>query len=80
MLDLRRHLGVGLVAERLCVSGVTVRRWIRSGKLPAVVRGSRMLVHPDDVAAFIRSARVEARPTLGAEGGAAEALRSLGVG
>jgi hypothetical protein len=44
------------------------------------VRGSRMLVHPDDVAAFIRSARVEARPTLGAEGGAAEALRSLGVG
>jgi excisionase family DNA binding protein len=81
MIDLRRHLSVPLAAARLGVSCPTLRRWVKAGMLPGVVRGSRVLIHPDDLGAFVKPARVEARPALSAEGGgAAELLKNLGVG
>ncbi len=80
MIDLRRHLSVPLAAARLGVSAPTVRRWVRSGELPAVRRGARVLIDPADLARFVRPAHTQARPALGAEGDAAVELKSLGVG
>ncbi len=80
MIDLRRHLPISLVAERLMVAPATVRRWVRTGKLAGIRRGGVVLIHPDDVAKFIQPAVAAARPAVGDEGEAAAALRNLGVG
>jgi len=45
-------------AERLGVSRQTVRRLISTGDLPSVRIGSRVLIRPGDIAAFI-DARVD---------------------
>ena len=41
------------VAQRLQIKPDTVRRWIRTGKLPAIELGGRLRVAPTDLQAFL---------------------------
>lgn len=76
--DLRRYVGVPAAARALACSPQSVRKWVREGKLPAVQRGSRILIHPDDLAAFVTAyTPPRAEP---AAGPAAAELLALGVG
>ena len=56
----QRLLKVQAVAETLDVEPPTVREWIASGELPAFRLSRRCLrVARDDLAAFLRSRRVD---------------------
>ena len=56
-------LPVDAVAERLGVSGWTVRTWLRQGRIPHFKLGRRVLVKVDDVQALLaQSYRPAARP------------------
>lgn len=46
------YLTVGQIAKTLKVHDVTVRRWIRDGKLQAMVVGNRYRVKPEWVDSF----------------------------
>lgn len=50
-------LSVMEAATRLGLSEETVRRYIRHGELSAIKFGRRVLVHPEDLDAFIDSCR-----------------------
>ncbi len=52
-----RLLSVAEVADQLGISIDQVRRYIRRKELTAVRFGRRVLVHPDDLVAFIESHR-----------------------
>jgi excisionase family DNA binding protein len=41
------------VANALCVSPHTVRKWVREGKLRPVRICRRLLFHPDEIARFV---------------------------
>jgi len=45
------------VAKALCVSGHTVRKWVREGKLRPVRICRRLLFDPAEVSRFLREAR-----------------------
>lgn len=78
-VDLRRHLNVAAAARMLACSPNSVRNWVKMGLLPAVRRGRRVLIHPDDLAGFVTCAAGGTTPTPGGTP-ASEELRSLGVG
>lgn len=46
------------VAERLQVSERTVRRWIKSGELPAYKPGREYRIIPSDLDAFLEARKV----------------------
>lgn len=48
-----RLLTLVRVAEALCVSPHTVRKWVREGKLQPVRICRRLLFHPAEVARFL---------------------------
>ncbi|MGH2496723.1 MAG: helix-turn-helix domain-containing protein [Ktedonobacteraceae bacterium] len=41
------------VAQRLQIKPDTVRRWIRTGKLPAIELGGRLRIDPKDLQMFL---------------------------
>jgi excisionase family DNA binding protein len=45
------------VAERCSVSVMTVSRWVRDGRIPALRFGKTIRFRPEDVDAFIEQAR-----------------------
>lgn len=49
MTKIPQTLPVDAVAERLGVSGWTVRTWLRQGRIPYFKLGRRVLVKVDDV-------------------------------
>lgn len=51
-------LTVEEVAAKLKVERESVRRWIRSGELPATKLGRVFRVHPDDLARFLDARKV----------------------
>jgi excisionase family DNA binding protein len=55
-------LSVAEVAERLSVSGATVRRWITQGRLGAVRAGGQWRVTRSDLGEFILEATEAATP------------------
>jgi excisionase family DNA binding protein len=46
------------VAERLQVSEMTVRRWVRRGELPAIKLGQQWRIRDDDLRDFLEARRV----------------------
>ena len=59
-METERWLSVQDVVERLGVHEQTVRRWIKTGDLPAYALGDRAgyRVAPDDLQAFLERRRV----------------------
>ena len=53
------YLKLAEVARRLDISEKTARRMVKAGKLPAVFIGNAYRVTEEDIAAYLRSARVE---------------------
>jgi excisionase family DNA binding protein len=51
------YLTVADVAKQLQISEDTVRRWIKTGKLPALKIGKEWRVAPDDLEAFLKQSR-----------------------
>jgi excisionase family DNA binding protein len=51
------YLTVEDVAKQLQVSTYTVRRWLKSGKLPAIKLGKEWRISPDDLEAFLAQLR-----------------------
>ena len=49
------------VAERLQVTERTVYGWLRRGKLPALKLGRLRRIRPEDLEAFLESARARAQ-------------------
>jgi excisionase family DNA binding protein len=61
-IDLRNRHSVPWVATELRVSRVTVFRWIREGRLPAVrIGGGGYRIHADDIARLISTQGAVAR-------------------
>ena len=60
MADVEKWLSVQDLVERLGVHEQTVRRWIKSGELPAYALGDRAgyRIAPDDLQAFLDRRRV----------------------
>jgi len=54
------QLRVGRVAGLLGVSERSITRLVKRGKLPAYRIGSQLRFDPDEVAAFLRAARIDA--------------------
>lgn len=54
--SLPQYLSVQAVADRLGFARVTVRRYIRQGRLPAVVIGNVLRVSVEDVRAMLAEA------------------------
>jgi excisionase family DNA binding protein len=48
-------LSIDRAARYLAVASVTVRQWMRDGKLPYVRLGRRMLIRPERLEEFIRA-------------------------
>jgi excisionase family DNA binding protein len=60
-------LPIDAVADRLGVSGWTVRTWLRQGRIPFVKLGRRVLVKVDDVEALLaKNYQPATRPADGA--------------
>jgi excisionase family DNA binding protein len=57
MQDEAPFLTVQDIAERLQVSEQTVRRWIKTGQLPAIELGGQYRVSPDDFREFLKKHR-----------------------
>ncbi len=53
------------VSDRCGVAGITVARWVRDGQLPIIKLGSRTLVDPADLNAFIAARRTRNVPKNG---------------
>lgn len=53
MTTIPQTLGVDALAERLGVSGWTVRTWIKQGRIPVYKLGRRLLVPVDAVDALM---------------------------
>lgn len=51
------YLTVADVAKQLQISEDTVRRWIKSGKLPALKIGKEWRVDPEELKAFLAQSR-----------------------
>jgi len=49
-------LSLVAVARALSVSGHTVRKWVRQGKLRPIRLCRRLLFHPDEIARFLAEA------------------------
>lgn len=62
MQDDAQFLTVKQVAERMQVGEQAVRRWIKSGELPAIDIRGQYRIHPDDLNEFIRQHRKKLNP------------------
>ncbi len=51
------YLTVADVARQLQISEDTVRRWLKSGKLPALKIGKEWRIDPDDLKTFLAQSR-----------------------
>ncbi len=62
MDDSIEYLTLQEVAQAVKVSETTVRRWVRSGDLPAFKVGGRgqIRIDPEDLRSFMERSRVEA--------------------
>jgi len=58
MFDIKDYMTVGQVAARLGYTNANITRLIRDGKLPALKRGSRYFVLPDDVSDYVMEAEL----------------------
>ena len=54
MQDDTHLLTVEDVSKRLQIKPDTIRRWIRSGKLPAIELGGRLRIDPNDLQEFLK--------------------------
>ena len=57
-----RMLRIAEVAERLGVSQMTIKFWIRSGRLRAIQPARVILIAPEDLAAFENAAVIAPSP------------------
>lgn len=57
-----RLLGIPQAAQLLGISKHTVRLWIKKGRLPFIQLGRRILLHADDLHAFIEKNRKTCGP------------------
>ncbi len=66
-------------AQILKLSKFTVRLWINRGYIPVVQLGRRIMIHPDDLQAFIQARRTRRGPAemgrLGVDPGMAKSRR-----
>lgn len=59
-------LDIPAVAERLGISGFTIRMMVRERRIPHLRIGRRVLFDPRDIDAFLASSRVPAEPAAAA--------------
>jgi excisionase family DNA binding protein len=60
-VEVRGNWDVPTAAARIGVAPVTLRRWLRLGRLGFFRAGRRVVIAPEDVEAFLRANRVEPR-------------------
>ena len=61
---MRKLLTVAELADLLSINQLTVRRMVNRGQLTAVRLGRAVRFHPDDVDAFLATARTHCPPTV----------------
>jgi len=58
MFDIKDYMTVGQVAARLGYTNANITRLIRDGKLPALKRGRRYFILPEDVSDYVMEAEL----------------------
>ena len=57
MTNTTEYMAVAAIADKMGVTPSTVRGWLRNNRLPYFKLGKRVLIHRDDLDAFIQAGK-----------------------